>query len=169
MQNFVFLVLLKFLYSFEISIRSEMKIKKWWMDVTYLQLPPTCDVRSFMPQLEFDSTSDLIFLFFVFSQELSNDRVVKTKNNTRLCYPHFTCAVDTKHIENVFKGCRDYLQRRNIHTYVNLWCLFFNACFSTIHFASVSLPPSSSPLHPFPFLYISTISSEFNPPFALPL
>ncbi|XP_070561379.1 guanine nucleotide-binding protein G(s) subunit alpha-like [Ptychodera flava] len=35
----------------------------------------------------------------------------------KFCYPHFTCAVDTKNIERVFNDCRDIIQREHLRNY----------------------------------------------------
>ncbi|KAM9813606.1 guanine nucleotide-binding protein G(s) subunit alpha-like isoform 2-T2 [Neosynchiropus ocellatus] len=33
------------------------------------------------------------------------------------CYPHFTCAVDTRNIQKVFHACRDIIQRMHLQQY----------------------------------------------------
>lgn len=33
------------------------------------------------------------------------------------CYPHFTCAIDTKNIERVFNDCKDIIQRMHLRQY----------------------------------------------------
>ncbi|XP_006819306.1 guanine nucleotide-binding protein G(s) subunit alpha-like [Saccoglossus kowalevskii] len=41
---------------------------------------------------------------------------VKLKN-MKFCYPHYTCAVDTKNIERVFNDCRNIIQREHLRNY----------------------------------------------------
>ncbi|CAF5143307.1 unnamed protein product, partial [Rotaria sp. Silwood1] len=38
-------------------------------------------------------------------------------NNRHSCYPHFTCAVDTKNIRRVFNDCRDIIQGVHLRKY----------------------------------------------------
>jgi len=38
-------------------------------------------------------------------------------NPKHMCYPHFTCAVDTKNIKRVFDDCADIIQDNNFRAY----------------------------------------------------
>ena len=49
-------------------------------------------------------------------------RPIATNNGTRLCFPHFTCAVDTNHMRKIFEDCRIMIQRIHLERFGILGC-----------------------------------------------
>jgi len=49
-------------------------------------------------------------------------RPIATTRGTRLCFPHFTCAVNTNHMRKIFEDCRIMIQRIHLERFGILSC-----------------------------------------------
>lgn len=47
----------------------------------------------------------------------SDETTKKSSSSSRLCFPHFTCAVDTNHMRKIFEDCRTVIQRIHLERF----------------------------------------------------
>lgn len=71
-----------------------------------------------------ESQEYLRALFFLRDMFMSvtQTNFVEPSRGSRLCFPHFTCAVDTNHMRRIFDDCRTVIQRIHLQRFGILNC-----------------------------------------------
>lgn len=74
--------------------------------------------------MSLESQEYLRALFFLRDMFMSvtQTNYVEPSRGTRLCFPHFTCAVDTNHMRRIFDDCRTVIQRIHLQRFGILNC-----------------------------------------------
>jgi len=97
------------------------KLEDYFPSFKYYQPNIMPSKKTYSLQVPHDVTRAKLFIRDMF-MSIPQTRPIATENGTRLCFPHFTCAVDTNHMRKIFEDCRIMIQRIHLERFGILRC-----------------------------------------------